>query len=78
MNRLVKLNISEFEAVLHGNRSIDDQDFDLHENVTFICSDFMKYSFPISAKITKLFNIHGLSRAKTTKGIRTSQFPFSE
>lgn len=74
MTRLVKLKTQEFEAVLHGNRSIDNQDFKLHETINFICEDFMKYSFPISAKITKLFTVHNIQRAKTTKAIRATKF----
>lgn len=74
MSRLVRLNTSEFESVLHGNRSINNQDFKLHETVDFICDDFMKYSYPVSAKITKLFTVHGIKRAKTNKATRTTKF----
>ena len=62
----------EFENVLHGNRSIENQNLKENEIVQVFCKDYIAYSYPVEAKVKRIY----LDTIKTTPGVRTSRFPF--
>ena len=72
MIRTVKISKQNFERILHGNRSIPDDNFGIGETIQFMCEDWVAHSYPIEATIKSKYE----STVKTTAGIRTSRFPF--
>jgi len=69
------LNKEAFERALHGNRGIDfgTMNIDVGETIQLFCKDIY-YSYPIEVTIRSKFYKRGTM--KTTKGVRTSRFPF--
>ena len=64
-----------FGRALHGNRSIDlgTLDIEVGETIQIFCKD-IHYSYPI--EVTILSKLYKIGTVKTTKGVRTSRFPF--
>lgn len=64
---------SEFERVLHGNRSIKIQkSVRISEWILFICTDTQRYSAPVQARVKSLYD--GVFKIRTAEGV--SEFPF--
>ena len=69
----VYLSKNDFERVIHGNRSIPNNNYKIGDIVRFFCTDAM-YSYPIDAKIRYI--IVKNDTVKTYPGYRTNDFPF--
>jgi len=46
MIRTVKISKQSFERILHGNRSIPDDNFGIGETIQFMCEDWVTHSYP--------------------------------
>lgn len=64
---------NEFQRVLHGNRAIRLQKpVKIGEWILFICTDTIKYSAPIQARVKSLYE--GTFKTRQAEGV--GEFPF--